>query len=66
MTLLRGGCGRYLDIRVYSTIRPGDRPSVPTEHGLVLDVDLLLDLRRAIDQALIALGDEGLPVGEKT
>jgi hypothetical protein len=56
LTLQDFGCGRYVDVRVWAKIRPGDgEASSPTEHGLVLDVDLLPDLRRAIDQAIVAL-----------
>jgi len=57
LVLQNFGVGRYLDIRVWSKVRPtDDAPSNPTEHGFALDVDLLPDLRRAIDQAIIALG----------
>jgi hypothetical protein len=67
LTLHNWGIGRYLDIRVWSKIRPSDdTPSNRTEQGLVLDVELLPDLRRTIDQAIVALGGEGLPVGVKT
>jgi len=57
LTLQDFGVGRYLDIRVWAKVRPTDEsPSGPTEHGFVLDVDLLPDLRRCINQAIIALG----------
>jgi hypothetical protein len=50
LTLHGWGIGQCLDIRVWSKIRPtDDTPSIRTELGLVLDVDLLPDLRRAID-----------------
>ncbi|MCJ7588506.1 MAG: hypothetical protein MUQ00_11505 [Candidatus Aminicenantes bacterium] len=56
LTLHNWGVGRYLDIRVWSKIRPtDDLPSNRTEHGLVLGVDLLLDLKWAIDQAIVEL-----------
>lgn len=64
LTLHNWGVGRYLDIRVWSGIRPGDLPSSRTENGLVLDVDLLPDFRRAIDQAVVALGGDAEGHGE--
>ena len=57
LTLQNFGVGRYLDIRVWSKIRPTDNaPSSPTANGFKLGVDLLPDLRRAVDQAIEALG----------
>jgi hypothetical protein len=50
------GCGRYVDIRCWSKIRPSDNaPSNPTQNGFMLDESLLPDLRRAVDQAIVAL-----------
>jgi len=57
LVLQNFGVGRYLDIRVWSKIRPTDNaPSNPTANGFKLDESLLPDLRRAIDQAIEALG----------
>ena len=56
--------GEYVDIRVWSKVRPGDSMAlVPTESGLCLAADLLPDLRAAIDRAIVALGGdvEGYP-----
>jgi hypothetical protein len=51
--------GRYLDIRIWTKIGIGDGvPSNPTDRGLMLDVDLLPDLRAAIDKAIVALGGD--------
>ena len=59
LVLQNFGVGRYLDIRVWSKIRPTDNaPSNPTANGFKLAVDLLPDLRRAIDQAIVALGGD--------
>jgi len=53
LTLHNWGVGRYLDIRVWSKVRPTDEtPSSPTEAGLVLDIDLLPEFRRAIFRAM--------------
>ncbi len=66
LTLQRRALGKYLDIRIWTKIGPGDgAPSNPTELGLMVDVDLLPDLRRAIDQAIDALGGEALPAESK-
>lgn len=56
LVLQNFGVGRYLDIRIWSVIRPGDAPSTPTANGFMLDVDLLPDLRRAVDAAIVELG----------
>jgi len=66
LTLHKWTIGQYLEIRAWSKVRPsapsktGPRRSLaaPTEHGLVLDVELLPDLRQAIDKAIVALGGE--------
>jgi hypothetical protein len=59
LTLENFGCGRYVDVRVWSKVRPSDNaPSSPTEHGIVLDADLLPEFRRAIDRAIVALGGD--------
>jgi len=51
--LFRGAVGRYCEIRVWSKVRAGDgAPSTPTDNGLILDVDLLPELGRAIDEAI--------------
>ena len=53
------GCGRYVDIRCWSKIRPtDDAPSNPTQNGFMLDESLLPELRQAIDRAIVALGGE--------
>ena len=55
--------GEYVGVRVWSKVRPGDIVAlVPTENGLCLAVDLLPDLRAAIDKAIVALGGDELPV----
>lgn len=67
LTLQDFGCGRYLDIRVWSKVRPTDgTPSSPTEHGIVLDVELLPEFRRAIFRAMSEIngpwaGQDALP-----
>jgi hypothetical protein len=62
LTLHKWTIGQYVDIRVWTKIRPSDdSPSNPTERGFVLDVDLLPDLRRALDKAIVALGGAGSP-----
>jgi len=59
LTLHDWGVGQYLDLRVFAKIRPSDDvPSNRTEAGLVLDVGLLPELRRAIDRAILALGGQ--------
>ena len=63
LTMHDFGCGRYVDVRCWSKIRPTDNaPSNPTANGFKLAVDLLPDLRRAIDQAIVELG--GKPESE--
>lgn len=53
------GCGRYIDVRCWSKIRPSDdAPSNPTANGFMLAVELMADLRRAVDQAIVELGGE--------
>lgn len=50
------GVGKYIDVRIWSKIRPTDDvPSTPTANGFALDESLLPDFKRAIDQAVIAL-----------
>ena len=62
LSLHKWTIGHYLDIRVWTKIRPtDDAPSNPTEQGLVLNIELLPDLRRAIDNAIVELGGEGKP-----
>ena len=59
LVLQNFGVGRTLDIRVWSKIRPTDNaPSTPTTNGFKLGVDLLPDLKRAVDQAIVELGGE--------
>jgi hypothetical protein len=45
---------RYVDIRIWRQIRPGDGEAAaqPTIKGITLNVDLLSELRAAIDKAL--------------
>ena len=61
-TLNNWGVGRYLDIRAWSKIRVGDStPSTPKSNGFKLDLGLLPDLMRALNQAIVGLGrGEGL------
>jgi hypothetical protein len=66
LTLHNWGVGKYLDLRIWAKIRPSDDASSNrTEQGLVLDVDLLPDLRRAIDQAIVALGGDFRAQGDE-
>jgi hypothetical protein len=52
-----GVVGRYLEIRVYAKVRAGDvEASQPTDNGLVLDIDLLPDLRRVINDLAVETG----------
>jgi len=61
-----GVVGRYLEIRVYAKVRPGDaEASQPTDNGLVLDLDLLPELRLAINDLAVGMGQDAphrLPV----
>jgi hypothetical protein len=51
--VIKAVVGRYCDMRVWAKVRAGDgSPSTPTENGLLLDVDRLPELRRAIDLIL--------------
>jgi hypothetical protein len=45
---------RYVDIRVWKQARPGDGKAAaqPTHKGITLNVELLPELRDAIDKAL--------------
>jgi hypothetical protein len=55
------GCGKYIDVRVWAKIRPSDgTASTPTERGFELAVELLPDLKRAIDQVQTALGGDAV------
>jgi hypothetical protein len=57
LRLFRGVVGHYLEIRVYAKVRAGDgEASQPTDNGLVLDLDLLPDLRRAINDLAVETG----------
>jgi len=52
--VIKAVVGRYCDMRVWAKVRAGDgSPSTPTENGLLLDVDRLPELRRAIDLILV-------------
>ena len=58
--------GRYVDIRIWAALRPGDAAGEhPTKKGLTLAVELLPELRKAIDKALaeVEFGGEK-PVAE--
>jgi len=62
LTFHKLGTGQSVDIRVWAKIRPSDdAPSIQTSLGLALAVELLPDLRRAIDQAIAALGGGHAP-----
>jgi len=63
LTLHEQTIGRCLEIRTWTKARSTDGlPSDPTDRGIVLDVELLPDLRRAIDQAIVEVGGEEVPV----
>jgi hypothetical protein len=45
--------GQYCDIRVWTALRPGDEAGEqPTHKGITLRVDLLPELRKAIDKVI--------------
>jgi len=48
---------RYVDIRVWSQARPGDGEAAahPTYKGITLSVELLENLKKAVDKALAAV-----------
>jgi hypothetical protein len=48
---------RYIDIRVWMQARPGDGEAAahPTHKGITLNVELLSDLKKAVDKALAAV-----------
>jgi hypothetical protein len=48
---------RYVDIRVWAQARPGDGEAAahPTYKGITLSVELLSDLKKAVDKALAAV-----------
>ncbi len=53
VVLQRWRSAQYVDIRIWATPRPGDPPGLhPTKVGLTLSVELLPELRSAIDKAL--------------
>jgi hypothetical protein len=56
LTLHSWGVGETADVRIWTKVRPSDgTPSQPTELGFSIDVDLLPDLKRVIDTAIVAL-----------
>ena len=58
-----GAVGRYLEIRVWSKVRPGDaEASQPTDNGIILDLDLLPDLRLAINDLATGIGQDARPL----
>lgn len=59
LTLHSWGVGESIDVRIWTKVRPTDgAPSQPTELGFSLDVDLLADLNRVVEQAIVALGGD--------
>lgn len=47
---------RYLDIRVWTSLEAGDGPGEqPTKKGITLAVELLPELRKAIDRVIAEL-----------
>lgn len=51
--LQKWGQGVYCDIRVWMALRPGDEAGEqPTKKGITLAVELLPELRKAIDKVL--------------
>ena len=51
--LQKWGRGVYCDIRVWTAFRPGDEAGEqPTKKGITLAVELLPELRKAIDKVL--------------
>jgi len=53
------GVGKYIDIRIWSKVRPTDsRPSWPTNDGFMLDVELLIDLLNSLDKAISAIDEK--------
>jgi hypothetical protein len=60
LRIYRGVVGHYLEIRVYAKVRAGDaEASQPTDNGLTLDLDLLPDLRLAINDLAVGMGQDG-------
>ncbi len=54
--LQKWGQGVYCDIRVWTALRPGDAAGEqPTKKGVTLNVELLPELRKAIDRAIAEL-----------
>jgi signal transduction protein with GAF and PtsI domain len=50
--LVRTCVGLYVDIRVWSTARPGDGPGLHrTERGFMIAVELVPELRGLLEQA---------------
>ena len=47
----------YVDIRVY--FLDGEKMEQPTKKGLCLSAELLPELRRAIEKAMLAVDEEG-------
>jgi hypothetical protein len=58
---------RYVDIRVWAQARPGDGEAAaqPTHKGITLNVELLDELRKAIDSVFAAIELEEPKGGEQ-
>jgi hypothetical protein len=51
--LVRTCVGPYVDVRVCSTLRPGDLPGLHrTERGFMIAAELVPELQRLLEQAL--------------
>jgi len=61
---------RYVDIRVWAQARAGDGEAAahPTYKGITLSVELLGELKKAVDKcwAAVEMGEGEEPEGEKT
>jgi hypothetical protein len=60
--LMRLTVGLYVDIRIWSTPRPGDSPGLHrTDRGFMLAAKLLPEFRKLVDQAIatVKIAEDG-------